>query len=158
MIAAATWYSICFPKSCQLFCEWQIFFFPKVVIPVVAITPVTDCIQFVTRPYHGHLDHEHSYLIFIMYYIFWKKHSPELTKEVRLFASTYIYCLQIRGWRPEICKSFSRSLKNFFFQTESSASAAIDDVGSKTKLDFLGKLFVYYTYVHFHSFTFARQG
>ena len=45
----------------------------------------------------------------------------------------------------------------FFFQTESSASAAIDDVGSKTKLDFLGKLFVYYTYVHFHNFVFAVQ-
>ena len=70
-------------------------FFPEVVIPVVAITPVTDCIQFVTRPYHGHLDHEHSYLLCITYLK--KKHSPELTKEVRLFASTYIYCLQIRG-------------------------------------------------------------
>ena len=32
---------------------------------------------------------------------------------------------------------------DIFFQTESSASAAIDDVGSKTKLDFLGKLLVY---------------
>ena len=93
-----------------------------------------------------------------MYYIFKKKHSPELTKEVRLFASTYIILLANSRLKAGNLQKFFTITKELFFQTESSASAAIDDVGSKTKLDFLGKLFVYYTYVHFHSFTFARQG
>ena len=112
-------------------------------------------IQF-KRPYHGHLDHEHSYLLCITYFKKTFTRTYKRSKTLCFFLHLLLANSRLKAGNLE--RFFTITKEHFFFRPNH--PHRLQSMMSDQKQSWIFQvnyLCIIHTYAHIHSFTFAVQ-